>query len=65
VAREWNKLVPHEGGESSAGATKREWQTIPHALTQVARAGDRYFFGDENGGLEVRGPQGKELQTLP
>ena len=65
VAREWTGLVPHEGKESSAAASKREWQTHPRALTQVARAGERFFFGDEDGGLDVRGPQGKALQVVP
>jgi hypothetical protein len=65
LAREWTKLVPHEGGESSAGASKRDWQTNPCALTQLAQAGQRIVVGDENGGLEVRDPQGKPIQVLP
>jgi len=65
VAREWTKLVLHEGNESSAGGTKRDWQTNPSALTQVALAGERVVFGDEQGGIEVRSLAGKQVQVIP
>lgn len=64
-AREWTKLVPHEGGQTSAGGTRREFQKHPHSLTQITLAGERTFVGDDQGALEVRDANGKVLQKLP
>lgn len=64
-AREWTKLVPHEGGQTSAGGTRREFPKHPRSLTQVAIAETRVFVGDDQGTLEVRDPNGKALQKLP
>ena len=65
IAREWTKLVPHEGGERSAGGTRRDLQKHTCGLTQVAAAGERTFFGDEQGSLEVRDAKGKVIGSLP